>query len=786
MGRILLLHAAFGLVILHGALLAQTQVVLSSEAQAAMEKGLGAAKSQKWDVAIQHFSDACKAEPLAPQTLFNLALAHDKCGGHELLAQVWYHTYLTAAPKAPNASLVRSHLGELEKKTFGLCLDLARTASEAAQKLPKEGHPEKYLVRIAALQAAAGDTPAAAATAEGLSPANKYEAARNAVIALAKRGDVASAKTALVMMENYSPDTMRGEACREIGDAMIKRGDFEGALEFSRSMPIGEYTKETPGAIINSVVFGMCLRAKELAERGAAAEARVQLGKAESTSVLITDNSNLVRDLCDMAAAYAAANATDDAQRVARKACDVFRSSKETHQWLYFGTAQRVVEAMATAGLRNEARSTAATVLGEALKRSTTEFGSATDEICELACTVPDVEKEFPAAGKVARRVLSDFPKVSASKEVSRGQLQMNLLAAGQTMLRSANWDGALEVLGVFEKEMKEYGDEDAKLAYESFVSECDYEFQKVGKSSKALALAIDKMSKDSPYRRGVLGDAIRGYVKSGDLDRALETAKKLPEDSQVLYSDIVYELAKSGQVSRAQTIANQLKNKDAKAVARRSVVDGLAERAEWAKAGQLIPSLESTLQQIVAWVGIADLRLKRQEAAEAKAALANAEALIPKLESASDRSAMWKQLVWVYTGQSNAFLAVFKGNGDFASAREVAARIPDPKVRAYCLDYIPFAELEKAGGPPFEAAKRQHEMQFRRENLVRDFERLADRILNKPWSNDVVMYLDSLRAKKSNELVGGLISAGDEMMSVLNEFGDLEAKSAALALQSP
>ncbi len=93
-----------------------TEVALSPEAEQAMQRGLAAAEQQEWRIAIKHFGEALEGAPYAPEVLFNLALAHDRLGGRELLAIAWFRAFLAAAPEAANAGQVRERIIGLEVK----------------------------------------------------------------------------------------------------------------------------------------------------------------------------------------------------------------------------------------------------------------------------------------------------------------------------------------------------------------------------------------------------------------------------------------------------------------------------------------------------------------------------------------------------------------------------------------------------------------------------------------------------------------------------------------------
>jgi len=83
---------------------------LSGAASEPFQRGLAAAQQQDWKLAIRYLTDAEKADPDAPEILFNLGLASSKLPGHDLRSMAWFQAYLLTAPDAPNAGAVRKQL----------------------------------------------------------------------------------------------------------------------------------------------------------------------------------------------------------------------------------------------------------------------------------------------------------------------------------------------------------------------------------------------------------------------------------------------------------------------------------------------------------------------------------------------------------------------------------------------------------------------------------------------------------------------------------------------------
>lgn len=83
---------------------------LSEAAKEPLQRGLVAAQQQDWKLAIRYLTDAQKADPDAPEILFDLGLASSKLPGNELRSMAWFQAYLLADPHAPNAAAVRNQV----------------------------------------------------------------------------------------------------------------------------------------------------------------------------------------------------------------------------------------------------------------------------------------------------------------------------------------------------------------------------------------------------------------------------------------------------------------------------------------------------------------------------------------------------------------------------------------------------------------------------------------------------------------------------------------------------
>lgn len=207
---------------------------LSAEATEAMQYGVAAAKQQEWELAIKYFDKAREAAPYAPNVLFNLALAHDNKGSHELIAIAWFRAFLAAAPGAANAEQVRGRIVALKVKAEANIAKLIAKAEEAAEQIDlnelyRNTSGQHAAAYIASAQAEVGDFAAAIATAERILDApSKHEAYSTIVELQAEAGDISGAQATLARIPD---DYIYGKYYRylDIAIAQGKAGDSDAA-----------------------------------------------------------------------------------------------------------------------------------------------------------------------------------------------------------------------------------------------------------------------------------------------------------------------------------------------------------------------------------------------------------------------------------------------------------------------------------------------------------------------------------------------------------------------------
>jgi tetratricopeptide (TPR) repeat protein len=204
---------------------------LPPEAQAAIKKGIIAAKEQEWMIAIQSFQEARKTAPNSPEVFYNLGLAESKLPGRELRAIAWFGAYVNASPNAPNAAAVNDFIAGLQIKSRGNLNRLIKTAQDSEGKISEDGFSRAMdLSYVAGLWAKAGDMTAAMKTIAFIDDdeRNKDKTFGYEYIAVgqAEAGDIPGALGTANLIEN---GISKCEALRAIAVEQIKAGDAVGA-----------------------------------------------------------------------------------------------------------------------------------------------------------------------------------------------------------------------------------------------------------------------------------------------------------------------------------------------------------------------------------------------------------------------------------------------------------------------------------------------------------------------------------------------------------------------------
>lgn len=105
----------FGLLVVSGAqTFAATSSSLPAAAQVAVNKGKSADAQHDYLAAIEHFQEALRHAPNAPELYFYLGVEESKIPGRELRAIAWLGAYLSLRGDGPGAAKVKNNIGNLQ------------------------------------------------------------------------------------------------------------------------------------------------------------------------------------------------------------------------------------------------------------------------------------------------------------------------------------------------------------------------------------------------------------------------------------------------------------------------------------------------------------------------------------------------------------------------------------------------------------------------------------------------------------------------------------------------
>lgn len=206
--------------------LAATPAPLPPEAQAALNKGIIAAKVPDYLLAIRYFEEARKLAPAAPEVFYNLGLAESKIPGRELRAIAWFGAYLNACPTAPNAAKVKEQIDVLDVKHRSNISGLIRSVQDTAVQI--SGHDQsRCLYNTAELWLYSGDITASIKAANLIQDSNFRSRSRSDIAyAQAKNGEIANAQKSADLIQ--SGDS-KCDAQIAIARAQLKAGDLAAA-----------------------------------------------------------------------------------------------------------------------------------------------------------------------------------------------------------------------------------------------------------------------------------------------------------------------------------------------------------------------------------------------------------------------------------------------------------------------------------------------------------------------------------------------------------------------------
>lgn len=234
-----------------------SEATRSPQAQEALARGFAMAQQQQWPLAIRYFRTAQSHAPTDGAVLFNLALAHDKAGGHDMVASAWYQAFLAAEPTAKSAPQVRKRLVDIEVASEIQIQRLLTTANQAVGQISDRAQAAPALDRIARAEAEAGDLVAAQRTVARIGDDSRASWALAQIAAAQAHGN--SPARALAQARAVKVTSAQSWALAEIAIANAKRGDFAAALSTS-----GEITVDYEKAWTLSRICGLLARTGDI------------------------------------------------------------------------------------------------------------------------------------------------------------------------------------------------------------------------------------------------------------------------------------------------------------------------------------------------------------------------------------------------------------------------------------------------------------------------------------------------------------------------------------------
>jgi len=206
---------------------AATPAPLSPAAQAALNKGIIAAKVPDYLLAIRYFEEARKIAPQDPVIYLNMGLAESKIPGRELRALAWFGAYIAAYPDAPNAVAVKEQISVLEVKSQINTARFLKTVHEVTNQL---SNSKKYFRSVPVLSF------------------EKRDALSKMIILWAETGDIATALNSA----NLNEYEERPSNYYTIADIRAKSGDIDGAQKTAALIEDEYYKNRAKEAIVKA------------------------------------------------------------------------------------------------------------------------------------------------------------------------------------------------------------------------------------------------------------------------------------------------------------------------------------------------------------------------------------------------------------------------------------------------------------------------------------------------------------------------------------------------------
>lgn len=640
---------------------------LPDAAVAPYEHGLAASRQNEWALAVKYFKETEARAGTNPHVLFNLAVALDRAGGHELGAIARYRAFLVAVPRGAHADAARKRIEALEIRIEANALRLIEKAKQAGAALPDEYSRNSATEDIARNLARMGDVAAARQLAGTLK--NENTARKEIAVAQARNGDFAGAKSTA---RSIDEDSARSSALGSIANEEAKAGRFTAAVATADSIAS---QGDRVSAYLNI--------ARELDRAKRKADAISLVKKARALADRMKRDYGTSLRYKYIMEGFIAAGDLEAAEEAASLAVRAARESDD-RDWIY----DDLVPGLAKAGLIDRARSYVAKIkradiksnvegyirnalarrlkaaikagrLSEAIKLSRAREQPAS-ALLELARLLRENGERRQALAMLARArraqsveyyfddiaseqlALGDDAAAIATARLARGKVAM------EAWVRVAKHQIASGKPASARKSLRE-----ASRAITSVpASKRSYAPYKVAEQFAVLgdtraAANLADMIADPFWRAYGYRDIVRAELRKGAYSAAIAAALKIPKASSrgSALADIVGDQLRAGELNAAIATTGQIDDPRWRGNAIARVMSYQQERGRWREADALFAEIEDPDAKSGALLTKARNFDSMDMPAQARDALAAALKLTTAIKSVADRISRLRSL---------------------------------------------------------------------------------------------------------------------------------------------
>lgn len=382
------------------------------------------------------------------------------------------------------------------------------------------------------------------------------EIAAGVASAIAETGDL---DLALALARDIKSSRHQGAALCAIAEAQIRLRDRDSAIATARSIRQPE-----------SMMKSLNVIASTLAAQGQAAASREVFSKALDVAMTVRDSRDGANGLREVALAQMRSGFIEEGRQTFERAFETIEpggiSDRDATQLRY------LAENQAAAGDFDAAVRTASEVADE--------IGES-DRMQALSA----VASAGGAAGNTvrAKQMLDDL--VTQIKSISVPAVD-SFGAIARAYVKLGEFKDACELIQISKARGWTAAESIVFAVFGYPVSFNEPKSQSITDTARARAILGDMLqatmkseTTDNEGRATALRDLVKDQIEIGELDRAIEIAKKIPPG---YYSDNAYEiaakaLARAGQFERAAEIANQIPDQRHRKYAREAMAEALA-----------------------------------------------------------------------------------------------------------------------------------------------------------------------------------------------------------------